>query len=94
MRDTDIFDNINFKNPSEEFKLTFHSLNFEERFKKNIKEFINKITSKIIDISTFGTIVELIDVTRLDEETKIYYYKILKEKYTYIIRYEIDFLKE
>ena len=94
LRDTDIFDNINFKNPSEEFKLTFHSLNFEERFKKNIKEFINKITSKIIDISTFGTIVELIDVTRLDEETKIYYYKILKEKYTYIIRYEIDLLKE
>ena len=48
LRDTDIFNNINFKNPTEEFKLSFKILNFEEAFREKINEFINKITSKII----------------------------------------------
>ena len=94
MRETDIFNDINFKNLSGAFKLTFHHLNFEEIFKENIIEFINKITSKIIDISTFGNVIEIIDITRLDEDKKIYYYNILKDKYALIIKNEIESLKE
>ena len=94
LRDTEIFNNINFKNPSIEFKQSFHILNFEEMFKEKINEFIYKITSKIIDISTFGTIIEIIDTSRLDSNIKYDYYKILKDKYDYIIKKEIEFLKE
>lgn len=36
LRDTDIFNNINFKNPTDEFKLSFKILNFEEAFKEKI----------------------------------------------------------
>jgi len=94
LRDTEIFNNINFKNPSDEFKQSFHKLNFEEMFKEKINEFIYKITSKIIDISTFGTIIEIIDTSRFDTNIKYDYYKILKDKYEYIIKKELEFLKE
>ena len=94
LRDTDIFNNINFKNPTKEFKLSFKILNFEEAFKEKINEFINKITSKIIDISTFGTIIEIIDTKRIDNDKKYDYYKILKEKYEYIIKTEIESLED
>jgi len=94
LRDTDIFNNINFTNPTEEFKLSFKILNFEEAFKEKINEFINKITSKIIDISTFGTIIEIIDISRIDKDKKYDYYKILKEKYVYIIKNEIESLED
>ena len=94
LRDTDIFNNINFTNPTEEFKLSFKILNFEEAFKEKINEFINKITSKIIDISTFGTIIEIIDISRIDKDKKYDYYKILKEKYEYIIKNEIESLED
>ena len=93
LRDTDIFNNINFKNPTEEFKLSFKILNFEEAFKEKINEFINKMTSKIIDISTFGTIIEIIDTKRIDNDKKYDYYKILKEKYEYIVKNEIESLE-
>ena len=94
LRDTDIFNNINFKNPTEEFKLSFKLLNFEEAFKEKINEFINKITSKIIDIPTFGTIIEIIDIKRIDNDKKYDYYKILKEKYEYVIKNEIESLED
>jgi len=63
-------------------------------FKEKINEFINKITSKIVDISTFGTIIEIIDLTRIDDNKKYDYYKILKDKYEYIIKIELESLKE
>ena len=95
LRDTDIFNNINFKNPTEEFKLSFKKLNFEEAFKEKINEFINKITSKIIDISTFGTIIEIIDTQRIDNDKKYDFYNNLKEKYKYImIESEKELLKD
>ena len=95
LRDTDIFNNINFKNPTEEFKLSFKKLNFEEAFKEKINEFINKMTSKIIDISTFGTIIEIIDTQRFDNDKKYDFYNNLKEKYKYImIESEIELLKD
>ena len=95
LRDTDIFNNINFNNPTEEFKLSFKKLNFEEAFKEKINEFINKMTSKIIDISTFGTIIEIIDTQRFDNDKKYDFYNNLKEKYKYImIESEIELLKD
>ena len=39
-------------------------------FKENILEFLNKIVSKIKDISTFGTVMELIDLNRIGEKKK------------------------
>ena len=46
-------------------------MNFEEIFPENKKDFINKITSKIKDIPTFGNIIKLIDITRIQEKKKI-----------------------
>jgi len=62
-------------------------------FEENITEFINKIISKIKDISTFYTIIELIDV-KLIEKKKEYYFNLLKEKYELIIKNQIQSLKE
>ena len=94
LRQTDIFNDINFKNPTIYFKESFHLLNFEAMFKENIREFINKITSKIEDIDTFGTIMEIIDTTRIEKEKKEDYYNILKDKYELIIKNQIQLLKE
>jgi hypothetical protein len=66
-------------------------LNFEEIFQENKKDFINKITSKIKDIPTFGNIIKLIDITRIQERKKDYYI-ILKDKYELIIKNEIQSL--
>ena len=93
-RETYIFDYINFQNHTYEFKESFHRLNFEQIFKENIKDFISKITSKIKDISTFSTVIDIIDITRLEEDAKIYYCRILKEKFEYIIKYELESLKD
>jgi hypothetical protein len=68
-------------------------LNFEEIFQENKKDFINKITSKINDIPTFGNIIKLIDITRIQERKKDYYI-ILKDKYELIIKNDIQSLKE
>ena len=91
-RETYIFDYINFGKTTEEFNEAFHRLNFEAIFQENMTEFIYKITSKIKDIPTFGNIIKLIDVTRIHEKKKDYY-NILKNKYEYIIKYDIQFLK-
>ena len=90
-RETYIFDYINFGETSEAFNKTFHQLNFEEIFQENKKDFINKITSKIKDIPTFGNIIKLIDITRIQEKKKDYY-NMLKDKYELIIKNEIQSL--
>ena len=90
-RETFFFDYINFGKTTEVFIHVFHHLNFEAIFKENITEFINKITSKIKDILTFGNIIKLIDVTRIQEKKKDYY-NILKDKYELIIKNDIQSL--
>ena len=92
-RETSIFNNINFNKPTKAFKETFKNLNFETMFKENLGEFINKIISKIEDISTFGTVMELIDIKRIEKKKKDYY-DLLKEKYELIIISQIQQLKE
>ena len=90
-RETYIFDYINFGEATEAFNETFHKLNFEKIFQENITEFINKITSKIKDIPTFGNIIKLIDINRIQEKKKDYY-NILKDKYEIIIKNDIQTL--
>ena len=91
-RKTSIFDNINFRDPTEEFKEIFKKLKFEIMFKENIIEYINKIVSKIKDISTFGTVMELIDTNNIGKR-KNDYYNLLNEKYVFIIKDEIRYLE-
>ena len=69
----------------------FQYLNFEKIFEENITEFIDKIVSKIEDISTFGTVMELININRI-EKKKNYYYNLLKDKYELIIINQIQSL--
>ena len=91
-RETSIFNSIQFSNPTDGFKKSFIKLNFETMFKENITEFLNKIISKIEDIPTFGTILELITVSRIENKKK-YYYDLLKEKFEYIIKNQIKILE-
>ena len=92
-RETEIFNNLNFKNPTLAFKETFIKLNFEKMFKENIVEFINKIVSKIVDISTFKTVMELINLDRIKNRKKDFY-SLLKYKYETIIKNQIQNIKE
>ena len=91
-RETSIFNSIRFRNPTSGFKKSFIKLNFETMFKENIIEFLNKIISKIEDIPTFGTVMELITVSRLENKRE-YYYNLLKEKFEYIIKNQIKILE-
>jgi hypothetical protein len=91
--ETYIFDYINFHSITKEFEIIFHHLNFEELFKENIEYFINKITSKIEDITTFRNIFKLIDINRIIENQRYYYYDIFKEKFKKINKTEIELLE-
>jgi len=66
-----MFNNIHFNNPTKAFKETFKMWDFETMFKENLVEFINKIFSKIEDISTFGTVMELINITSIEKKKKL-----------------------
>ena len=52
-RDTTIFNNTRFNNPSKSFMESSIKFNIVKKFEDNITEFINKIIFKIKDISTF-----------------------------------------
>ena len=95
-REVSIFGCIDFDQTNETFTKTFHKLNFENIFKKNISEFLNKIISKIKNIANFGTVLELIDKERLqDDKIKKEYYDLLKKKYEEdYIKKEIESIKE
>ena len=91
-REIVIFNNIDFKKASNAFKQNFVILNFEKMFEENLQEFINTILSKIEDIPSFGTVMEIISVDRLRNKKKVYY-DLLKEKYESVIVKEITKLK-
>ena len=92
-RETYIFDYINFSKITTLFIKAFHDLNFEKMFEENISDYINKITTKIKDIQTFGNVFKLIEVERIKEEKQRDYFRILKEKYKNIIEKEIILIK-
>ena len=61
----------------------------------DIYKFVSFVTSKIKDISTFGTIIEIIDTERIKDKDKIeHYYNIFKNKYDSIIKNDIKIIKE
>ena len=89
-RDTYIFDYINLDDNSEQFIETFQKLKFEEMFKDNINEFLNKMISKIKNIPNFGTILTLIDIKKTSKVDE--FYNQLKDKYESVIKKQIDSL--
>ena len=100
--DTFIFDFIKFDSTDKQFIETFKKLKFEEIFKDNINDFLNKIVSKINSINKFGIIMDLIDIDSIrnksedngrNKKDKEYFF-LLKQKYEYIIKKEIESLKD
>ena len=88
-----IFYYIGFSNMTKDFELNIRNMRFEEVLETNIRDFINKITSKIEDILTFGNIIKLKDVKCLWDK-KTYFYNILKDKYDFVAKDKIQTLKE
>ena len=93
-RDTYIFDYINFSRTTETFTKTFQNLNFETMFEENIRDYINNITGKIKDIQTFGNIIKLINIARIKEDKQKEYFRILEEKYKFVIKDNIKLIKD
>ena len=93
-REVYIFDIVNFKKTTEAFNQTFRDLNFEEMFEQNITDYINKITSKIEDIQTFGNIIKLINVNNIKEDKQKDYFRILEEKYKLIVKNDIKLIND
>ena len=100
--DTFIFDFIKFDSTDKQFIETFKKLKFEEIFRDNINDFLNKIVSKINSIQKFGIIMDLINVDNIKDRNEDNgrnkrdkeYFLLLKQKYEYIIKKEIETLKE
>ena len=94
-RETYIFDYINFDKITPTFIENFKKFKFEEIFEENIGDYINKITGKIKDIQTFGNIIKLINVEKIKEDKqKKEYFRIIEEKYKYVIKDNIKLVKE
>ena len=89
-RDSSIFDYIDLDDNDEQFIETFKNLKFEKIFKDNKIEFLNKMISKINNISNFGTILKLIDIKKISKINDFYYQ--LKDKYEHKAMAQIDSL--
>ena len=104
--DTFIFDYIKFDSTDKQFIETFKKLKFEEIFKDNINDFLNKIVSKINNTLKFGIIMDLINIEKIrginidnekgnnktKDKSKEYFFQ-LKQKYEYIIKKELISLR-
>ena len=88
--DAEIFNLFDLNNIDNEFIDDFRNMNFEEIFKENIVEYINKITSKIKSISDFEIILRLINIDNISE--KNIYLDALNKKYNSIIKPKIESL--
>ena len=93
-REVYIFDNVNFNQITETFIKTFRQLNFEKMFEENITDYINKITSKIEDIQTFGNIIKLIDESKIEKNKQQDYFRILENKYKLIVKNDIKTIED
>ena len=78
-RDSNIIDFIDFNHVDRKFIETFKNFNFEEVFKEKIIFFTEKMISKIDNIYIFMTIIELININKISQETL--FLKKLKQKY-------------
>ena len=66
--DADIFDSFDLNNVDDNFIEDFRNMNFENIFKDNINEYINKITSKIQRFSDFDTVIKLINIKNIENK--------------------------
>ena len=90
-RDSDIFDMIDLEKSDEQFFDTFKKADFENVFKDKINDFLNKMDSKIKSIDDFKIIMKLIDIEKIKKLDKInYYLDLLKTKYEYILKKELE----
>ena len=92
-RSTSFLDNINLKKITTSFIGNFRRFNLEKIFEENIGDFIDKIISKINNITTFGNVIKLIDVNRIKEEKQIYYFEKLK-RYFQILKNDLILIKD
>ena len=88
--DAEIFDNFDLNNVDDDFIEDFRRMNFEDIFKENINEYINKIMSKIKSINNFDVIINLINIKNIYE--KRIFLDSLNKKYDSIIRPDIGLL--
>ena len=99
-RETNILEYLDFKydfnsiveeeiKEHEKFIETFHALEYEDMFKDNMVEFIDTLVNKIWDISSFGTINDLIRVDKIKGIIKEYIEK-HKNKYEICVNPEIE----
>lgn len=86
-----IFDLFDLKDVHE-FIEEFQRINFEKIFNKKIKEYINKLISKVKTINDFGIMLNLINVERISE--KNIYLEALYGGYENIIKPQIELLKD
>ena len=93
-RDVTILDCIDFDKKDERFIDSFHKLDFERIFRKNISEFLNRIVSKIKSISNFGIVLDLIRIDSIEDNTKKEYFRLLKNKYEEYVKTEIESIKD
>ena len=63
-------------------------------FEEKIRDYINKITEKINNIQSFGNIIKLIEVERIEENSQGDYFRILEDKYNFIIKGSIKSIKD
>ena len=89
-RDTYIFDYITLDGNNEQFIEAFKKLEFEAIFKCNINEFLNKMISKIKNISNFGIIMELVDIKKISKIDD--FIDRLKDKFEQIVERQIELL--
>ena len=91
-RELYIFDYINFDKINDPFIKAFRNLEYVNIFKDNLTQFLNKIISKINNISIFGAILELIDIKYIPKLEIDQYYNQLKDKYEQVIKKQIESL--
>ena len=86
----EIFNTFDLNSIDNHFIEDFRSMNFENIFKENMNEYINKLMSKIKTIANFDIIIKLININNIAEKS-IFLYS-LNKKYDIIIKPEIGIL--
>ena len=82
--DTNIFDLFDLNNIDNDFIDDFKDMNFEIIFERNLSEYINKIISKIKEISNFDKVIKLINIDNIQD--KNIFLNSLAKKYDNIIK--------
>ena len=81
--------NLNIDDNNDQFIKTFKELEKEPKFKDNKVEFLNKMISKIENMSNFGIFLELINLKKIRIINKNDFFSQLKDKFD-DIKWQID----